>query len=612
MSPRYAFSRDLCPSPVLAIGMTGRAQNPIDDDLARIIETTIEAALVALRRAFLSVVEQEISCFSTAAPVMRLISTGADGADRLGVNAALSHGLEIVYVLPFPWGEYSRDFAPAVAAETSNRLAAASSKLELPGLRSEGIRAYDRANDVLLSNIDLLLAIWDGHPGRGQAEAVDAVRSAVSRGIPVILIDPHVPDTPSVLVPPPHGLVPSSVATLERRALGEQPTGLIQSAIAPPSGDVRRQGLIDLLADAPAPAARRFEYPLLLRTLAGKAAHRPARATDDKATATFAQPASITPPLVAAAEIERVRATIDGFALYYGQLFRSSSAGRYLYVVLGVWLSGVFGLIFPQLAAVSIILQLLANVWVLSDSYYRSRRRWQERWLDYRVVAERLRWLLFRGSFGLEAARKERPQTGRTASWTDWYLRRLAIALGPPDGKIDATSIAASAAYLTDIEIPGQLRYHRKNFRQLDVLEKRLACAARLSLAGAVAVAALLGVIALLVGGLDAVSWKPLAIVMLTSLPATMTGLEGIRVDADLVRLVEGSAQTITLLRRIKRAMLIEPPDYDNVAHRMQQLAAVMENDLAEWRFAIESRRSRESRRGIRRKQSWRRMFRGA
>jgi hypothetical protein len=316
--------------------------------------------------------------------------------------------------------------------------------------------------------------------------------------------------------------------------------------------------------------------------------------------------------LVAAAEIERVRATIDGFALYYGQLFRSSSAGRYLYVVLGVWLSGVFGLIFPQFAAFSIILQVLANVWVLADSYYRTRRRWQERWLDYRVVAERLRWLLFRGSFGLEAGTRERSQTGRMASWTDWYLKRLAIALGPPDGKIDAASIAASAAYLTDVEIPGQLRYHRKNFRQLAILEKRLAAAARLSLVAAVVVAALLGVIAVLVGGLDAVSWKPLAIVMLTSLPATMTGLEGIRVDADLVRLVEGSAQTITLMRRIGRAMRIEPLNYDSVAHRMQQLAAIMESDLAEWRFAIESRRSRETRRGIRRKQNWLRMFRKA
>jgi hypothetical protein len=95
-------------------------------------------------------------------------------------------------------------------------------------------------------------------------------------------------------------------------------------------------------------------------------------------------------------------------------------------------------------------------------------------------------------------------------------------------------------------------------------------------------------------------------------LPATMTGLEGIRVDADLVRLVEGSAQTITLVRRIGRAMRIEPLNYDSVAHRMQQLAAIMESDLAEWRFAIESRRSRETRRGIRRKQNWLRMFRKA
>jgi hypothetical protein len=609
MSRKYALSRDLCPSPVLAIGITGRGQNSIDSDLAGRIEASIEAALAALRRAFISVVEQEITCFSAATPVMRLISAGADGADGLGTRAASQLGLQIVYVFPFPWDEYRSDFSPDVAAETLPRLAA-SSKLELPGLRSEGVRAYDRANDVLLSNIDLLLAVWDGSAGQGRAEAADVVQAAVSRGIPVVVIDPRVPDTASVLVLPPHRLVPSSLAALERRSLGDQPTGLIEGVISPPSGETRRQGLTDLLAEAPVAAARRFEYPLLLRTLAGKETRPPDPAS--RAAPSASQPVAIKPPLVAAADIERVRATIDGLALYYGQLFRSSSAGRYLYVVLGVWLSGVFGLIFPRLAAFSIVLQLLANIWVLSDSFYRARRRWQERWLDYRVIAERLRWLLFRGSFGLEAGAKQRPQTGRTASWTDWYLRRSAIALGPPQGRIDAASIAASAAYLADVEIPGQLRYHRKNFRQLEILEKRLACAARLSLAAAVVVAASLGVIALLAGGLDAVSWKPLAIVMLTSLPATMTGLEGIRVDADLVRLVEGSAQTITLLRRIRRAILAEPPDYDHVAHHMQQLAAVMESDLAEWRFAVESRRSRETRRGIRRKRNWLRMFRGA
>ena len=595
---------------MLAIGITGRGQSCDSDDLAQTIETTIEGTLAALKRAFLSVAEQESSYFSTAAPIVRLISVGADGTDHLGVRAALSLGLEVVYVLPFPWDEYRNHLSPGVATETSDLLAAASSKLELPGFRGEGVRAYDRANEIILSNIDLLLAVWNGNPADGRAEAADVVQAAVSRGIPVILIDPATPKRASALALPLHGYAPSSLAALEQRPLGDQPTGLIESVISPPSGEARRQGLVDMLSDAPASAPRRFEYPLLLRTLAGKPPHRPAPAIDGKDTPAIAQPVSITPPLAAVVEIERVRATIDRFALYYGQLFRSSSAGRYLYVVLGVWLSGVFGLIFPQFAAFSIILQVLANVWVLADSYYRTRQRWQERWLDYRVVAERLRWLLFRGSFGLEAGARERSRTGRITSWTDWYVKRLAIALGPPNGKIDAASIAASVAYLTEVEIPGQLRYHRKNFRQLETLEKRLASAARLSLMAAVVVAVLLGVIAVFAGGLDAVSWKPLAIVMLTSLPATMAGLEGIRIDADLVRLVESSAQTLTLLRRIGRVMRVEPPDYDNVAHRMEQLAAIMESDLAEWRFAIESRRSREVRRGIRRKQNWLRMFR--
>jgi hypothetical protein len=53
----------------------------------------------------------------------------------------------------------------------------------------------------------------------------------------------------------------------------------------------------------------------------------------------------------------------------------------------------MIGLLFPRWSAFSIATQLVINAGVLIDSAFRSRGRWQERWLDYRVVAEQLRWL---------------------------------------------------------------------------------------------------------------------------------------------------------------------------------------------------------------------------
>jgi hypothetical protein len=254
--------------------------------------------------------------------------------------------------------------------------------------------------------------------------------------------------------------------------------------------------------------------------------------------------------------------------------------------------------------AASIAVQLLANGLVLADAAFRARHRWQERWLDYRVVAERLRWLSFRCSFGLGAGQQTQSDIRSNTSWTDWYLRRMAYSLGPPRGKIDTVSVAAAVDQLVEVEIPNQVSYHRIAVRQLGMLERRLSCAAHGALMAALGVAVLLVAAALRAGSLEAVGWKPFAIVLLAVLPATMTGLNGLRVDADLFRLVERSAQTIALLFRIRRVILAAPRDYDHVASGMQRLASIMGNELAEWRFVIESRRSRGSRRQTGRKRS--------
>ena len=154
------------------------------------------------------------------------------------------------------------------------------------------------------------------------------------------------------------------------------------------------------------------------------------------------------------------------------------------------------------------------------------------------------------------------------------------------------------------MEIPGQIDYHRQTFRQLGLLERRLSLAAHAALVASLAVAVAFGVAAVNAGGLDAVGWKPVAIASLAVLPSTKAALNGFQVEADLVRLVERSAHTIAALFRIRRAILAAPGDYDHVSFGMQRLAAIMGNELAEWRFVIESRRSRGARRLVKKKRS--------
>jgi hypothetical protein len=195
--------------------------------------------------------------------------------------------------------------------------------------------------------------------------------------------------------------------------------------------------------------------------------------------------------------------------------------------------------------------------------------------------------------FGLSATKTNQLWRQGNASWIEWYLERTSRALGPPQGKLDSASIEAVANYLIHVEIPEQIAYHRQTFRQLGLLERRLSVAAHAALAISLAVATLLAIAAIVAGSLQAVGWRPLAIALLAVLPATMTALNGMRVEADLVRLIERSAQTIALLFRLKRIILAAPCDYDHVSSNTQRLALIMGEELAEWRFVIDSRRSR-------------------
>jgi hypothetical protein len=603
---------ELLPPPVLSIGLTGHRSVGMTGATAEATERGIGAVLEALGRALAPVIAQDASFFSAATPVMRLITMGAEGADLLGMRAADQYGLKMSCIIPFALDDYRNDFSPEAANVAAELFAKTESLLELPGRRDEGPRAYERANDVILSNIDLLVAVWNGSRAHGRAGTGDVVQDAVLKGIPIIVVDPQSPAAPGILVAPPIDDVEPPVASdLARRPLPADLTAFIHGIVSPPSKRAQRGALVDLVAETQQSAPWRFEYPLLLKTLA----HRPKAARKPSiAAAKPVRPADAAPSVALAKAkrletIDRARQVIDALAVQYGRKFRSSAVSQYLVVILGAWISGVIGLLIPSLSAATIAIQLLANGLVLGDAAFRARHRWQERWLDYRVVAERLRWLGFRNAFGLGGGRQMRSGLQRQKSWIDWYIGRTAHALGPPQGKIDAASIAAAADHLSEIEIPDQIEYHRGTFRQLGLLERRLFFGAHAALVASLGVAVLLAIAAVRAGSLEAVGWKPFAIVLLAILPATMTSLNGLRVDADLARLVERSAQTIALLFRVRRNILASPRDYDHVAANMQRLASIMMNELEEWRFVIDSRRSRSGRRQIKKKKNFLRPY---
>jgi hypothetical protein len=287
---------------------------------------------------------------------------------------------------------------------------------------------------------------------------------------------------------------------------------------------------------------------------------------------------------------------IDDLANHYARLYRSSTASGSILAIVAAFISAVVIIVYPSITGVSLLAQMAVNGLVIFDSKARATQRWQERWFDYRVMAERLRCLRFLHPLGLGLAQVAVPSRRGHESWVEWYLRRYERALDPPHGTIEASDVARFAQRLVGTEIPEQLKYHHANFRQLGLLDRRLAAAARFSLAAAIVVAALYGLSAYVFTDIDADTWKPIAIVVFFVLPAMATAFNGIRAYADLARLSERSAIVAAALTRLRRIIQSTPISYDHLTVAAARLASIMGDELSEWRFMLESRWARTHR----------------
>jgi hypothetical protein len=579
---------DLRPRAVLAVGITGHRNIGADAELTRSARAAVTDLLRRMTRALDEVVAKDANYFSDDKPILRVVTMAADGADLAGAQAARDCSLELACILPFEIAEYLNDFTSASVPLAERIIGTADSRFTLPGTRAEGPRAYERANEVILANVDVLIGIWDGERASGRAGTGDVVQSAVSSGIPVIAIDPSNFSSAQLLVHDDSNEIDRPIATdLRRDSLVTDLTPIVRRIVSPPSGSAMRRGLDDLNSEPIRSFALRFEYPLLLKIF-GVSSIKAQRNRRDSVNDL---------PVMLAPRLHQCLQRIDQLANHYGRLTRSSATSGFLIIIVVAFLSASIGLVFPALSGASIIIQMAVNALVLVDAAVRRRRRWVERWLDYRSVAERLRSLRFLHPLGLGDLRRTASQYSKRQSWTDWYVRRSERALGAPAGVIRESDILSIAKRLASVEIKGQLDYHRHAFRQLGVLERRLSFAAHAALTAAITIAASLVITAYFVGGAQNVQWRPIALVALAVFPAATTAFNGIRADADFVHLVERSAMTVVALSRLRRIITSSSLNYDRVAAAAARAGSLMGDELSEWRFMLENRRLRQARR---------------
>jgi hypothetical protein len=563
-----------------------------------LLATAVRHALQALAREAAAACAAAKEVYQPQPPALRLASSLAEGADRLVAREALALGYELICPLPFARAiseQESRDAASR--AEYRALLAQAAAVFALDGRRDDpeqATEAYAAAMRVLLSQSDVLIAVWDGEPPRGAGGTADAVNLAIGLGIPVIWVRSQPPHQVSLLaidrsgrrqehelsalsehvhtlLRPPRG--PGSDSTEAdgpdglRDFLGEhQPRwtaiGWVWGSFAALAGDLRPR------------LPRLRAHPFLVTT--ERSWHR----QQDRPPGL---PASVT------AQVERgllaPYAWADGLAIYYADLYRSSFV---LYYALGVvatllaLLIGAAGLaehggplrLLLRLGAFLSVLLILV-LWLTASHW-----RWQQRWIDYRLLAEALRQHRFLMLLGRALSFSRLPQRqGRRAevSWAVWYFRAITRQAGLIDAELTPDSLEATRRLLHDALIEEDVRYHHANSSRLEHMETRLR-----HLGSALFVVALVALGALV---LRENVWIDFVAALL---PVTGGALAAVRSQAELSRVTARSRTMAEQLESLEREIrALSAPTSEQLARLAESAAQAMLGEVLDWQVVF-------------------------
>ncbi len=536
-----------------------------------------------------------------------VVSSLAEGSDRIVAEAALAAGYTLEAVLPFARGEYARDFAaPASRAEFERLLGTATAVFELDGAADERMRAYEAAGFVMLANVDLLIAIWDGEEAAGIGGTAQIVNRAIADGIPVVRLDPRHPTAMEISWPQAGDLPPAHAYTQQRhvfRPADEATVALvIQDILALP--DEARLSLPQYLAEK----ERRWNfwlwYPLLLFVFAV----RLPRLSDLRLPAALADTQKQWDSFFAKLPTDRAQrpaleaillpafSAADHLSVFYSLVYRSTYVFSFLFAAIAVALalSGVFiheanvkvYLVAAELAIIFFIL----IAWILGNW-----RQWHRRWLQYRRLAECLRHMRILAPLGAEGPISRAGLDVDGQDWVSWYALALRRLIPLPDRVIDQAFIAAMRDVVRSCEIAGQAEYHAANARRLAALETRMHYAGLALFGLTFALCA-----AFVILHFADVLPKPGAphhdtvlglFTFLTALlPTFGAALGAIDAQGDFRTRSEQSERTASRLEAIDDVLTEEPLDFARLADRVQKTSDIMMADLEEWHTVFRTR----------------------
>jgi hypothetical protein len=616
------------PRLTLRVGITGHRPNKLDGAAAAQVARQLPGVFAAIERAAAQVRLTDGDVYSDAAPLLRLISGFAEGADQIAV-AACPATWHVEAILPFPKDEYLKDFASSagdgrdVSDPFLASLSRASAVTELPipasGNRDHG---YAAAGGYMLRQIDVLIAAWDGRPPQPGGTGAIA-REAFAGGIPVVWLAVGEARPPRLITEFDHQGTPIaadadctagsltqvlSALVSAPRAAGNSTQGSTQGS----PQDTARASLDRYLGERWRSRSVFAAYDGLRRVATRRlprlfVPHTPfdQRRHDWDAFLQSAPDATDMAERVTNVLLPRF-IWADTLAVHFSHLYRSAYVLAYFLSALAVFIALLSVFLHEDshdtahtvlsTKAVFVGCELVIITVILALVTFGRRLAWHERWLDYRALAEMLRhgrFLAFVSEFGRN---RETAPTHGTTPWPLWYIRATMREIGLPTAVMDRhyQSRILDATLEDEIAGPGgQLAYHAANSKNAHRIDHMLHVLGMIcfGFTSAILFAFLL---LFLLEHVTGWTWlmtvltaaKPYVTFFSAGLPALGAAVAGIRVHGDFEGAVERSHGMVDQLEALKAdyAALQElGTDLDTTSDTLIATARVLSEDLAAW-----------------------------
>ena len=563
-----------------------------------------------------------------AAPWLIANSPLAEGADRIFAEEALKRGFRLTCVMPFARQEFERDFAEPEAREDGSaarfaaildeaREAGVLTSFELDGRREQTHEAYGEAGRVVLGQSDLLLAIWDGGQSNGVGGTFHTIEQAIAFGVPTLWIDSRAPNGWRMLRAEEDlaGLAddepaPPCPAPLDGE-MARSIHNIVASELSPDGAEAEH--LAAYLAETRPKLNLAMVWKLFRDLMDRGRLHAPAvRVADFEAQIGRAWPVASDPEASADlrtdtswmnAQLRGHYAWSDKLADLYADAHRSGFVASSLLAAAAVFtaLLPVAGDFDRQAAIITAMVEAMILGLMVGLPTMARRRRWHQKWLEYRVLAELVRGsrilIPFGGARPLPRTAAHLATYGDPArSWMNWQARAIARTVGLPNATIDADYVSARCRELIDFlgaasPPRGQIGFHHMNCERMERIHERLHSLSLILFAVTIAAVASNWLIRFYRP--DAPErWNAWLILFSAFLPALGAALASINNQGEFARLQRRSramADSLGALRERIAALVAGPanPPVARVSDMAAQIAAMMVDENTEWRIVV-------------------------